>query len=1367
MRILGLDIGTNSVGSAWVDTEKQEVTCGVSVFPAGVEETEEGRGAPKNQDRRGKRSLRRSLARRSARKRALRQLLVENGFLPKDSGELQSLFALDPWQLRRKGLDQALTPHEFGRVLLHLCQRRGALGLNLPEPEEVDVEQSEKKRKKDAGKDDGSQGDDAKVKGAVQHTTKEMESHSARTFGELIAVISEKRRTPILDDNRLPKLNQDGEPITYSDPIRNRLDSFEFHADRRMIRDEFSQLWNAQLTFSGPLSSTLTSALKEALDNPVGDNKWRHQGLLFGQRRTYWNTGTLGRCDLEPSDRCVPIADRHASYYRVLETVNNLRFQGPDDSGLRPLSREEHKAVVSKLRSQKTGSIAAIRMALGIDKRSLKKREMREEDCKLNVTGGEDRELNGDWFHSAIVLNGVGESTWEGWEESRREGLNRAILRFDPQIEEDAGRLNAVLVKLDIDENTAQRLVAAWRTRPKIEKRLKLSRQAVVNLLPYMKEPREDGHWLTQIEARIAFSADLAKSDTGNSPATKHRVRRYRVGGSRLSKADRRFIEKHGLLPPAPTLSNPVVRKAIHEVRRHVIAHIRAHGGQFPDRIVIEFARETTKPKKLSDRIYFRSLNRNKIRRKIVDEIVRPAFGDTQFQALSHNQLRAAVDRVVLCMQQRGVCAYSTTQLDPDGDGGLCAYSGKSITLRMAAIGDGLEVDHIIPYSRCGDNSLNNRILCFRKSNRDKGRKTPREWWGDQFADRSAAVRFMEDHLPPREDYFERRDYIAKWRNFSRAEVPAEWKGSQLSDTAYAAREVQDYLQQALWPDEPSHLEGGDRRIFVTKGLYTSILRKDWQLYQRLVRGHEASAEDMLHAALKNRGDHREHAIDAVAIALTDGERIQDLARHSKLIEEERVRASAQGREPQKSRRKPLLPPWGDVKGFRKQVLSQLYDEYDPVDAKDHDRPQRNQIVVAHRPVGRKLTGRFHEETLFGPVPGNDTLYTGTKKIDGLTPNHLRLPREETKTEAIDRLSFRYMRKGLETDIRKARRRAKLIVESTGFSPRIVDPPPEKSGLVRDVGLRRILRDEINKRLAALAQPTVERDADSFTKSDMTRILKSGPLRMPSGVPIKSVVLFRTMNDPVLIPRRKFDYKSNKWGDDPGPRSGRAYVGGNNHHIEIRENSKGEWVGEVIPTYKAVRRVRIEGKDAVDRSDSSATGEKYAMSLAEGDVVYMLHRKSRKPDYFVVFKLDKPQTIQFKHHWDARRAKGEKNEEGGLIANSEREEIAVSASQLRDLAPPGETTPIKVSVDPLGRVRRLEPVPERKDDTANIDARVMAIAREAIALRGQRDGDSGLKRSLPGSWKWMKARLAVQGLEELGPQLSSAIRALQGENSQK
>ena len=69
MKVLGLDIGTNSVGSALVDLKAKTITLGVSVFPAGVEESEGKRGDPKNQARRKQRQQKRSIERRAEVKR--------------------------------------------------------------------------------------------------------------------------------------------------------------------------------------------------------------------------------------------------------------------------------------------------------------------------------------------------------------------------------------------------------------------------------------------------------------------------------------------------------------------------------------------------------------------------------------------------------------------------------------------------------------------------------------------------------------------------------------------------------------------------------------------------------------------------------------------------------------------------------------------------------------------------------------------------------------------------------------------------------------------------------------------------------------------------------------------------------------------------------------------------------------------------------------------------------------------------------------------------------------------------------------------------------------------------------------------------
>ncbi len=781
---IGLDVGSNSVGSAWVDEDQEIIEVGCSVFPAGVEDSDKGRGAPKNQSRREKRSARRSISRRSNRKRKLRKFLICEGFLPRDRTAAEELLREDPWRLRRLALSEPLSPHQFGRILLHLAQRRGAAGLRPVADEE-----------EGRGNSDG----DEPVKEAIDETRKKMRARNCQTFGQLVADIADEESQTVLAPDGKPKEDAEGNLVTYRQKVRNSSEAFLFHADREMIRDEFAKLWERQKSFGGQLAKLLTDESRLAFDNPERDQTWRHKGLMFQQRNTYWDAGTLGRCDLEPSDRVVAVADYYASQFRVIEYVNNIRIRRAGSVSFDPLTVQEHVAVVAKLGEQKTASVKTIRSALKIDAVSLKKTNYSVQDYQLNIERDEQRPPNTDWF-AREILAALREDNDDSilQQPDRLDRLNKAILRFDPAEPANEDRIRTTLAHLKLDESTIEAVLEGWRTRPKLENRSKLSRRAIRNLLPYMEIPTAEGHWRTQIEARRAFADDdgAVDANTGKPPTQEQRSR-YKLGGGRLNSAARHFLKKHPeeFLPLPPVLTNPVVRKAVYEVRRHIIAFLKRHDGRIPDRIVIEFAREATKPAIVNDRILARNRNRDNIRRELREQIIRPAWG-TQYETLTTNQIKAAETRVLLCLQQRGVCAYSLDEVIDD-DSSMCGYSGRSITPRQAALGNGLEVDHIIPYSRCGDNSMNNRLLCFIDSNRHKGNKTLREWWGDNFDERIMPMRFLADTSPPRDEYFEARDYAKKWRNLAAQTVDTEWKGSQLSDTAYAAREVQEYLEAA------------------------------------------------------------------------------------------------------------------------------------------------------------------------------------------------------------------------------------------------------------------------------------------------------------------------------------------------------------------------------------------------------------------------------------------------------------------------------------------------------------------------------------------------------------------------------------------
>jgi CRISPR-associated endonuclease Csn1 len=1199
---LGLDIGSNSVGSAWVDTDKKEIVMGVSVFPAGVDESDTKRGSPKNQHRREKRSQRRSVARRAARKRHLRQLLTSAGLLPADEVKWQELIEANPWTLRRKGLAEPLTPHEFGRILIHLNQRRGAWGV------QTDPEDQE----------------EGKVKDAIDHLTKAMEEAGAKTFGQFIADRMDERRHPVPGKCNLQRPNDYCPPRCssqtdkcrfYYDSVRNRRDVFEFHATRDLIQKEFGELWDKQKELGGDLAALLTDDLRKQLDDPTGDKCWRQRGTIFGQRRTYWNLGTLGRCDLEPSDRCCPLADMHAQEFRVLETVNNIRISEYGGTQ-RALTSEERASVKKALQSQKAGSVATVRKALGVDKAALRRKDL-PDNYRLNLESDKDREINTDWFYREIIRGVFGEDAWLEMDDAKRESVNHTVLKFDPDSPTETERLRSGATQWwGLSPEAAEKFIQAWKTRPRLEKRLNLSRRAVLNLLPYM---REFGCGVP--EARQLFAEDGANS------ATPEQRRRYALGGSVLTKAHRRFLRKHpDLLPPAPMLANPVVRKAIHEVRRHVLAYIRKFG-RAPDRIVIELAKEAKQTEKVRNKILAANREREREKKQIIT--------DFNLGAKPLNQQAAAVERVILCRQQKGMCPY--TDLTPGA-------RGKMITDDQAAKGTDIEIDHIVPESRSQDNYLNNKVLCCRQANRGKGNRTPKEWLtAEQFSLLEQRMGHWEKGLP------------RKWENLHRDPPPLEdFLNSQLTATAYAATQVGAYLSDALYGGERE----GRRRVFFTKGKYTAMLRKDWQLFQTLKEADEGLAanaasgpQERQDPGKKNRGDHRHHAVDALVIALTGPDIIQDVARLAAAGEEYHERT---GYWP---KRVPLPPPWGTPAEFRRQVLSQLFGVFDKatLDGTRAEGAETGEpLVVSHRPVKRKVLGALHEETAFGPVRGSTTLFTNRIRAERLTPNHLRVP------DAWDDLSEKLDDQNLSNAQEKAARKERLSLP---------DPPPAKSGIVRD----RVLRDRIRKCLREYGL-----NPDGFTKDQIKKAVLQGRLRQASGVPIRSVVLLRTISDPVIMPRRVYEPKTGKRVPDLGPQANRVYLGGNNHHIEIREDVKtGEWSGQVVTMFEAAQRLRVPQGDAVNRCDGQ--GQRFVMSLAEGEAVHMLHPQTKQPGYFVVFKLDKPQTVHFVHHWDARPSKP-------MEGQPPREDIALPASRIKRLGVEPGKTPCKVRIDPLGQV---------------------------------------------------------------------------------
>lgn len=131
-KILGLDLGTNSIGWALITTEnnapKEILGMGSRIIPLSPDDANEfstGNAISKNSKRTSKRTARKGYDRYQQRRQNLTLVLRALNMLPDE--QLIKLPILELWQLRANAATTGhkLTLPEIGRVLYHLNQKRG------------------------------------------------------------------------------------------------------------------------------------------------------------------------------------------------------------------------------------------------------------------------------------------------------------------------------------------------------------------------------------------------------------------------------------------------------------------------------------------------------------------------------------------------------------------------------------------------------------------------------------------------------------------------------------------------------------------------------------------------------------------------------------------------------------------------------------------------------------------------------------------------------------------------------------------------------------------------------------------------------------------------------------------------------------------------------------------------------------------------------------------------------------------------------------------------------------------------------------------------------------------------------------------
>ena len=176
-----------------------------------------------------------------------------------------------------------------------------------------------------------------------------------------------------------------------------------------------------------------------------------------------------------------------------------------------------------------------------------------------------------------------------------------------------------------------------------------------------------------------------------------------------------------------------------------------------------------------------------------------------------------------------------------------CIYSGRQI-LPQDIKNDPtrFEIDHIIPLSYSFDDSQQNKVLCYRGENQDKGQLTPFQYFSSGKAKRS-----FEEYRVDCTNLFKSKkmskhklNYLLEQRDVQRdPEIQKDFINRNLVDTRYAMRSFSSNLRTFYVNNEI------DTKVLSIRGSFTSALRRR----ARLNKDRDES--------------HAHHAIDALIVA--------------------------------------------------------------------------------------------------------------------------------------------------------------------------------------------------------------------------------------------------------------------------------------------------------------------------------------------------------------------------------------------------------------------------------------------------------------------------------------------------------------------
>lgn len=645
-------------------------------------------------------------------------------------------------------------------------------------------------------------------------------------------------------------------------------EGYEIYLDRYIMEEEYNIIMNEQKKYHKELTDDIINEIFN---------------IIFYQRPL--KPQKVGKCSLVPAETKLRKAHVLAQDFILLQRVQDLRVFDDNIVAFRPLNDDEKAIIKRELKVKKEISYENIRKLL----------KKYYENGKYGMFSHEtiDGKLQGN--KTNVIMSSkdiIGESWYDLSPEVQYEIIEEL---FSDKDNNELSRLYAEKYNLNESQINGILNKAIYKLDSGY---IRYGKTAVTKLNSIMDNENLD----------LYYAREKAGFGKENISAVPEYLEYY---GKVLpnSVIDPQLENPKNDEEIYGKIANPTVHAALNQLRKLVNELIKLYGK--PEQIVIELARDLKNSRKAKDLIKKKIAENKKINEEVDKKL--QEYSEEYSTQIVKNKLNR--DKVKLWFE-----------LSQDPLERRCIYTGEQIS-KAKLFSDDVQIEHIIPYSKTLDDSMNNKTLSMKKANYYKGNKTPYEAFKDSkdgynydeilaraklLNNNSKFKRFTKDAM----DIYNQdgKDFIAR----------------QLADTQYLSKLALSYLQ-SLYPEEKHS------SLWTIPGQLTAMIRGKLGLNDLLSENGE-----------KNRNDHRHHAVDAFIVAITSRSLLQKISYAASLQEDLDNR---------------------NLSSYRNKLLEKMPEPFP--NYRKSLQLSINNIKTSHK-ADRSISGKLHEDTAYGIVEDND-----------------------------------------------------------------------------------------------------------------------------------------------------------------------------------------------------------------------------------------------------------------------------------------------------------------------------------------------------------------------------------------------------------